>query len=69
MITPAYKIGTPLAEIILDGWARGFKVPQTMEEAESMGYEVTEEEIIDAWEYQDKMFRVYLHSVINKKRR
>jgi len=61
MIAPAYAPGTSLADILTDGWARGFRVTQTMEEAESMGYEVTEDEIVDSWEHQDEAFKRYLN--------
>lgn len=52
-----YKDGTPMFEIILDGWARGFLVSQTDEELKIMGFtQVSEFDIIKIWELlEDKM--------------
>lgn len=44
-----YKEGTPLEEIIKDGWARGFYQTQTLQEARDMGYNITEEYVVEEW--------------------
>lgn len=46
----SYKEGTPLAEIIDDGWSRGFQLEQTVKEATAMGFEVTEAFVKARWE-------------------
>jgi len=51
-----YKDGVTLAQIIEDGWARGFLPNQTVEEAEIMGYHVTMMEVENAWKKLDIEF-------------
>lgn len=50
-----YKEGTPLHEIICDGWARGFRPEQTLREASNAGFAncIVEPELKTAWARMD----------------
>ncbi len=45
-----YKDGTPLNAIIRDGWSRGFKPQQTLDEAHTMRHDLMEEQLKIAWD-------------------
>ena len=55
-----YKEGTTLAQIIEDGWARGFHQSQTYEEATAMGFFTTEEYILNEWAKLEEMLEAYM---------
>ncbi len=55
-----YKDWVSLYQIVKDGWSRGFKPEQTVDEAGIMGYSITLEEVNELWEgfkkeYEEKM--------------
>ena len=49
----AYRDGTPLADIIKDGWAMGFSTDQTYDEAREMGFKVSKMYIEQEWQVRD----------------
>ena len=57
-----YKDFVTLKDIIEDGWARGFQVEQTVEEANIMGFLVDNTKVTTAWkkltETYNKHFKV-----------
>ena len=53
-MTKVYIDGTTLQDILSDGWSRGFQASQTIDEANSMGFTVTELEVLETWEKFDK---------------
>jgi hypothetical protein len=57
--TPQYRPGTPLDSILLDGWARGFNVVQTVAEAFSSGFVVTPGEVQFVWSCEDAKYDAY----------
>ena len=58
-VLAAYPPSTPLARIIQDGWAMGFSVNQTLEEARACNYEVTREDVLSAWKHEDEVYERY----------
>ena len=58
-----YKTGTPLDEIIRDGWSRGFKFEQTIEEAKIMGFIITEEDLLKEWDRLEYEMIEYFDSI------
>lgn len=55
-LKPVYKECTPLAEIIYDGWSRGFQPKQSVIEAEQSGYYVTLEHVMDMYSKHDDVY-------------
>lgn len=66
MKAPAYVPSVTLAQIISYGWAAGFQVKQTVEEAESCGFDVTEGEVLTEWKRQDEAYDKYCQSTTNQ---
>lgn len=53
-----YREGTHLLAILRDGWARGFVVEQTVEEAHVMGFtKVTPDLVMRLWRHEDRKMR------------
>jgi hypothetical protein len=48
-----YRPGTTLEQILTDGWARGFAIPQTYDEAKEMGFIIKPSEIMAKWQELD----------------
>ena len=65
-MTLPYKQGTPLNIIIGDGWSRGFKVEQTVNEAKLMGYDVNIEYVRDMFIEEDTKYHNHNKSQLNK---
>ena len=59
--TPVYVAGTQAEAIIDDGWARGFKIEQTMQELEIQGYSIEEEAVLIMWENWDDELAKHRH--------
>lgn len=53
-----YKEGTTLLAILRDGWARGFTLRQTYDEAQMMGFSksCTADLIRRVWAHEDRKF-------------
>lgn len=52
-----YRAGTHLLAILRDGWARGFQLEQTYDEAHAMGFkDVQFYHIIRLWKHEDAKF-------------
>lgn len=58
-IAPAYYPSVSLAQIISYGWAAGFQIDQTVEEAKSCGFDVTKGEVLAEWKRQDEAYDKY----------
>ena len=57
-----YKEGTPLEEIIKDGWSRGFRYEQTLYEAKEMGYELSKARLVREWDRLEFQMKVYFEN-------
>lgn len=57
--TPAYVPGTSLEAILTDGWSRDFKPAQTVSEASSMGFTITEDEVLAIWADESGMINAF----------
>jgi hypothetical protein len=51
-----YRDNTPAQNMSIDGWSRGFRIEQTLNEMTAMGVEITREQIRTHWEKLDKGF-------------
>lgn len=58
----AYRPGTPLWDIVIDGWSRGFYPMQTLQEARAQGYVVSLEWIQAHWDRMTQQFRTTLEA-------
>ena len=54
---PVYKNGTTLDQIVTDGWARGFRTCQTIEEARASGFVISKKELTTKWEIIETKYR------------
>lgn len=51
-----YREGTSALHIIVDGWSRGFKIEQTMQELKTMGYETDQKYVQIEWDVLNEKF-------------
>ncbi len=51
-----YKPNTPAHRMSIDGWSRGFRIEQTLNEMTAMGVEITREQIRTHWDKLDHAF-------------
>ena len=59
-----YPEGTPAEEIIEDGWARGFKPEQTVQELREVGYiDATVSVVTKCWEELNNVCNSYLFNI------
>ena len=58
-----YKPGTTKEQMIFDGWSRGFKPKQTVDELAQMGFEVSLPFVAKEFErHQDEMEAYYMRN-------
>jgi len=58
-----YVENTPLSEILIDGWSRGFGPEQTLAEADAMDFELTREELDAAWDQLEQEMVGYFDDI------
>ena len=57
VMTTPYRAGTPATAIVADGWSRGFKPQQTVEELHIMGFtNATIQAVADMFEEYDHLY-------------
>ncbi len=55
----SYKTGTSVAQIIEDGWARDFKISQTLDELAEMGHILRASDVQLEWDILDDRMKNY----------
>lgn len=58
-----YRDDVTAQQIMEDGWARGFRVTQTLSELHAMGFNaLTEADVLADWKRQNKEFDNYVEA-------
>ena len=55
-----FKKGTSSLHIVVDGWSRGFKIEQTMQELKAMGYDTDQKYVLMEWDELDNKFESWI---------